>query len=326
MSLTVKSAHYLGALLIVLALNFFLPRFMPGDPLAYVTGDPSVDMPVVMADETREKLIAYYGLDSSVGQQLGHYVASLARGDLGWSISFNAPVSEVLVGHLKWTLLLVGTATVIYVALGVTLGAVSAWKRNSKTDTTLLVSLISLGSLPSFFLGMLLILVFSARLGILPMSGAETRWLEHPTVLGHALDIGRHLILPATALVLAHLSGVYLLTRNSVLNVLGENYILAARAKGLSERHVMFRHVLRNALLPVVTMVALSVGFMVMGAIFVEIVFAYPGMGRLLYEGTVARDYPLIQGAFLVMTALVIGANLGADMLYSRLDPRVRRQ
>jgi len=321
-----KSAQYLGAFLVVLALNFFLPRFMPGDPLAYITANPSADMPMEMSEEAREKLMTYYGLDMPLGEQFGEYLGNLARGDLGWSIHFNAPVSEVLLGHLKWTLLLVGTAAAIYVVLGVALGVLSGWKRNSKTDTTLLVSIISLGSLPSFFLGMLLILLFSAKLGILPMSGAETRWLDHSAVFGRPLDIGRHLILPATALVLTHLSGVYLLTRNSVLNVLGENYILAARAKGLSERDVMFRHVLRNAMLPVVTMVALTVGFLVMGAIFVETVFAYPGMGRLLYEGTVTRDYPLIQGAFLIVAVLVIGANLGAEMLYSRLDPRVRRQ
>lgn len=326
MSIPSKSAQYLGTFLIVLALNFFLPRFMPGDPLAYITADPSSDMPVAMSEEAREKLMAYYGLDRPMVEQFGEYLGNLVQGDLGWSIYYNAPVSDVLLGHLKWTLLLVGTAAAIYVALGIGLGVLSGWKRNSKTDTTLLVSLISLGSLPSFFLGMLLILLFSAKLGILPMSGAETRWLNHPAVFGRPLDIGRHLILPATALVLTHLSGVYLLTRNSVLNVLGENYILAARAKGLSEWDVMFRHVLRNALLPVVTMVALTFGFLVMGAIFVETVFAYPGMGRLLYEGSVIRDYPVIQGAFLVMAVLVIGANFGADMLYSRLDPRVRRQ
>jgi peptide/nickel transport system permease protein len=326
MNIASKSAQYLVALLIVLALNFFLPRFMPGDPLAYVTANPSADMPIVVSEEAREKLKAYYGLDRPMVEQFGEYLGNLAQGDLGWSIYFKAPVSDVLLGHLKWTLLLVGTAAAIYVALGIALGVLSGWKRNSKTDATLLVSIISLGSLPSFFLGMLLILLFSAKLGILPMSGCETRWLEHPTILGRALDIGRHLILPAAVLVLTHLSGVYLLTRNSVLNVLGENYILAARAKGLSERDVMFRHVLRNALLPVVTMVALTFGFLVMGAIFVETVFAYPGMGRLLYEGSVIRDYPVIQGAFLVMAVLVIGANFGADMLYGRLDPRVGKQ
>jgi peptide/nickel transport system permease protein len=326
MRVTVKAAQYLGALLIVLALNFFLPRLMPGDPLAYITADPSVDMPVVMAEETREKLLVYYGLDTPVVQQFGQYLVNLAQGDLGWSICFNAPVSEVLLGHLKWTLLLVGTATVIYVLLGITLGVVSAWKRNSKTDIGLLVSLLSLGAWPSFFLGMLLIIFFSAKLGVLPMSGAETPWVDHGGFLGRILDIGRHLVLPATVLVIAQLSGVYLLTRNSVLNVLGEDYVLAARAKGLSERAVMFRHVLRNALLPIVTMLALTLGFLLMGTIFVETVFAYPGMGRLFYEGTIARDYPLIQGAFLLTAILVIGANFGADMLYGRLDPRVQRQ
>jgi len=326
MNIASKSVQYLAAFSVVLALNFFLPRFMPGDPLAYITADPSADMPVVMSEEARQELENYYGLDRPLVEQFGDYLHNLVRGDLGWSIYFNAPVSDVLLSHLKWTLLLVGTSAAIYVALGVALGVVSGWRRNSRTDTTLLVSILSLGSWPPFFLGMLLIILFSAKLGILPMSGAETPWANHSGVLARPLDIGRHLVLPATALVLTHLAGVYLLTRNSVLGVLGENYILAARAKGISERDVMFRHVLRNALLPIVTMVALTLGFLVMGAIFVETVFAYPGMARLLYDATVIRDYPLIQGSLLLITVLVIAANLGADMLYSRLDPRVRSQ
>jgi len=326
MNIASKSVQYLAAFSVVLALNFFLPRFMPGDPLAYITGDPSADMPVVMSEEARQELENYYGLDRPLVEQFGGYLHNLVRGDLGWSIYFNAPVSDVLLGHLKWTLLLVGTSAAIYVALGVALGVVSGWRRNSKTDTTLLVSILSLGSWPPFFLGMLLIILFSGKLGILPMSGAETPWANHSGVLARPLDIGRHLVLPATALVLTHLAGVYLLTRNSVLGVLGENYILAARAKGISERDIMFRHVLRNALLPIITMVGLTLGFLVMGAIFVETVFAYPGMARLLYDATVIRDYPLIQGGLLLITVLVIAANLGADMLYSRLDPRVRRQ
>jgi peptide/nickel transport system permease protein len=326
MNIASKSTQYLVAFSVVLALNFFLPRFMPGDPLAYITADPSADMPVVVSEEARQELENYYGLDRPLVEQFGDYLHNLVRGDLGWSIYFNAPVSDVLLGHLKWTLLLVGTSAAIYVALGVALGVVSGWRRNSRTDTTLLVSILSLGSWPPFFLGMLLIILFSAKLGILPMSGAETPWANHSGVLARPLDIGRHLVLPATALVLTHLAGVYLLTRNSVLGVLGENYILAARAKGISERDVMFRHVLRNALLPIITMVALTLGFLVMGAIFVETVFAYPGMARLLYDATVIRDYPLIQGSLLLITVLVIAANFGADMLYSRLDPRVRSQ
>lgn len=325
MNVGLKVLQYAVVLMVVLTLNFFLPRFMPGDPLAYLTSDPSVDVPVVLTPEAREELLDYYGLDKPLSAQYRDYLGDVARGDLGWSIYYNDPVSSVLLGRLKWTLLLVGTAALIYVSLGMALGVVSAWKRNSKTDTGLLVSLLSLGSWPSFFLGMLLIIVFSAWLGILPMSGATSR-LSGYVGIGAAWDVLRHLILPATTLVLTHMAGVYLLMRNSMLNVLGADYILAARAKGLSERAIMFKHAMPNALLPMITMIALTVSFLIMGTIFVETVFAYPGMGRLIYDAATLRDYPLLQGAFLLLTLIVIVANLVADLVYVRFDPRVRRQ
>ncbi|HEY66031.1 MAG TPA: ABC transporter permease [Caldilineae bacterium] len=320
-----RVAQYLITVFIVLSLNFFLPRMMPGDPLSYLTGDPSTDMPVIMSEEVREKLLAYYGLDEPLTKQYRNYLVNLAHGDLGWSIYYNAPVSSVLLGSFKWTLLLMGIATVVYIALGILLGALSAWRRGTKTDFGLLISVFSFGSWPSFFLAMLLIVFLSVKLGAFPIGGAKSPMSSQASGWKRAADVLHHLFLPCLTLVLTHLSGVYLLVRNSMLGVLGEDYIRTAKAKGLREQDVLLRHALPNALLPIITMIAMRFGFLIMGTMFVEVVFAYPGMGTLIYEACITRDYPLLQGAFLLTMTFVTFFNLAADLLYARLDPRVRR-
>jgi len=320
-----KTAQYLITIIVLLSLNFFLPRMMPGDPLSYLLGDPSADAPMLLTEEMRANLLAYYGLDKPLAAQYWDYLSGLVRSDLGWSIYYNAPVGSVILGRLKWTFFLGGTAAVIYIALGIALGAISAWRRGSKTDIGLLISIFSLGSWPPFFLGMLLIIFFSVELGLFPIGGAQSAETARLGGLEQAKDVLRHWFLPCLTLVLTYLPGIYLLTRNSMLSVLGEDYIRTARSKGIAESLVLLRHALPNALLPIVTTVAMRFGFMIMGTMFVEVVFAYPGMGALIYEAGAARDYPLLQGAFLVTMASVLVLNLMADMLYGWLDPRVRR-
>jgi len=320
-----RVAQYVVTMFILVSLNFFLPRMMPGDPLAYLTGDPSADMPLLMTEEMRQTLLAYYDLDKPVGAQYVDYLSGLAHGDLGWSIYYNAPVAGVILRRLKWTLLLMGVATAIYVTVGILLGAMSAWHRGSKTDTALLIAIFSTGSWPPFFLAMLLIIFFSVKLGAFPIGGAQSPAAAQSGGWEQIADVLHHLFLPVFSLVLTHLSGVYFLMRNSMLGVQGEDYIRTARAKGLREGIVLLRHALPNALLPIVTMIAMRLGFMIMGTMFVEVVFAYPGMGTMVYEACVARDYPLLQGAFLLMMGLVLVFNMAADLLYGRLDPRVRR-
>jgi peptide/nickel transport system permease protein len=297
---------------------------MPGDPLSFLTGDPSMDMPIVLDEEARAKLLAYYGLDKPLLQQFADYMHNILHGDLGWSIYFNAPVSEILIGRLTWTLLLLGTATALYMTLGILLGAISAWNRGKKRDVGLLVSLLSIGSFPPFFLGMLLIILFGVNLQLFPIFGAQTPFMRYTSPLDEASDILYHLVLPVTTLVICYIGDVYLLMRNSMLNVIGEDYIVTARAKGLSEWYILRKHAMKNALLPITTMIALRVGFMISGMIFVETVFAYPGVGRLLFDAVTYRDYPLLQGAFLVITLVIIAANFVADMIYVRLDPRLQ--
>jgi peptide/nickel transport system permease protein len=320
-----KFLQYLVTILVLLTLNFFLPRMMPGDPLSYLLGDPGVDAPMLLTEEMRANLLEYYGLDKPLIVQYWDYLSGLARADLGWSIYYNAPVGAVILGRLKWTLLLGGTTALIYVALGMGLGAVSAWRRGSKADVGLLLTIFSLGSWPPFFLGMVLIVFCSYRWGLFPIGGAQSAEAARLGGLAQARDVAHHWVLPAVALVVTYLPGIYLITRNAMLSVLGEDYVQTARSKGILESLVLLRHALPNALLPIVTTVAMRFGFMIMGTMFVEVVFAYPGMGTLIYEAGAARDYPLLQGAFLVTMVFVLVLNLGADLLYGWLDPRVGR-
>jgi len=318
-----KLAYYLVIILIILSINFFLPRAMPGDPLAYVLGE-NPDMPIRMTEEEREMRLAEYGLDKPLPEQYLDYMVKLSKGDLGLSLYYNTPVMEVILVRLKWTLLLTGTSTIIYMLLGIFLGAESAWARGEKKDTGSLTAILTVSSFPSFFLGTLLVIFFAFKLGLFPLDGARTIGASYANPLEKTLDILHHLVLPAATLITAHIGGTYLLMRNSMLSVLGADYILSARAKGLSERYIRNRHAIKNALLPVVTMAALTIGFMITGTIFVEKVFAYPGIGLLLYDSVLCRDYPLVQGIFLFISIPVVIANFIADMAYIWLDPRVR--
>lgn len=318
-----KIAQFLLTVWFVLTLNFMLPRLMPGTPLADL--DSPQGSPIPLSQEARERILAYYGLDRPLPAQYWDYVQGLLRGDLGWSIYYHAPVSQVLAGRLRWTFGLVGVATLLYLGLGIVLGAVSAWHRGSALDRGLLLSTFTTGAFPAFFLAMVLIVIFGVRLKWLPLGGAQSvTHLQAPWPL-RAADMARHMVLPVLALLLTNLSDVYYLTRNSLGQVLGESYIMAARAKGLHERALLFRHALPNALLPVVTLATLRLGSIVMGTMLVEVTFAYPGIGFAIYEASIARDYPLLQGAFLVTMLSIMAVNLLADGLYGILDPRLRR-
>ncbi len=230
----------------------------------------------------------------------------------------------MILGSLKWTLLLTITSTIIYLALGIFIGAASAWVRGGKKDIGLLVSILTLSSIPSFFLGILFVIFFALKCGIFPTSGAYTIPALYSNPFEEITDILYHLILPAATLISSHIGGTYLLMRNSMLGVLGDDYILTARAKGISEQYILYKHALKNALLPIVTMSALTIGFMITSTIFVERVFAYPGIGLMLFNAVLYHDYPLLQGIFLFITIAVIGTNFIADMTYGLLDPRLR--
>jgi len=311
---------YIIAFLLILALNFLLPRMLPGDPLMAIYGNEAL---IAMTPELKAHLVERFALDQPLWQQFGAYLAALVQGDAGYSYYYNSPVLSVVLGRLPWTLLLVGTALILSTLLGIVLGIESGWRRGTRRDKSLLAGLMAVSGFPDFFLGILLLIGFGMTLGIFPLSGAITPYSGlsgAPLVL----DVLHHLFLPATALTLGYLGASYLLTRNTMITVLKNPYMLVARAKGLHDRKIRYRHAGRNALLPVITRTGIQLGRMVTGAIFVEIVFAYPGLGYLTYEALLARDYPILQGVLLIAAVSVLIANFLVDLSYPRLDPRIR--
>jgi peptide/nickel transport system permease protein len=315
-----RLAQYALVIWVALTLNFALPRLAPGDPLDYLFGQ-EVN---TLTEAQKQQVLRELRLDRPVMEQYVGYFTGILRGDLGRSVRYRMPVTDVLADRIRWTLALIIPALIIKAIIGTVLGALAAWRRGTTRDLGLLTTMLALDSMPAFWTGMILISVFAVQLGWLPSFGAMPLDTGgDPVTL--AFEIGRRLILPVTTITLATVGSVFLLARASMLTTLGEDYVMMAQAKGLPERTVILRHALRNALLPVYTSLTLSLGVLASGAVVVETVFSYPGLGRVVYEGVLARDYPLLQGAFLFVTLGVVAANLLADLTYPLLDPRVRR-
>ncbi|HUV74394.1 MAG TPA: ABC transporter permease [Anaerolineae bacterium] len=323
----------LATLVVVIGFNFFLFRILPGDPIKSIARSPR------LTREAREKLRVDFGLDKPVffdgerlrkGDVLGAfdtqftaYVRALLHGNLGISYRSRRDVAEVLAERVWRTVVLVAGAETLALLFGVVLGLVSAWRRGTRLEMTILLwALISWG-LPNFFLGIILLLL--AR-GHLPVGGMATPGLKPEHGLAYWADVGRHLILPTLTMAIVYTSSYVLIMRSSVVEVLSEDYILTAKAKGLNTFQILRDHALKNAMLPMVTMVALNLAYTVGGAIQVETVFSWPGIGRLMYDSVQLRDYPILQGTFLLLALSVIVANLLADLLYSVLDPRVKAE
>jgi peptide/nickel transport system permease protein len=308
-------------LVAIIVFNFFLFRvWSPGDPVSFLTRGQGANITL----EERQELIREYGLDRSTWGQFTEYMRDTFTGKLGASSFYQGePVLSVFLRFLPPTLLLVGVSTLFSMIIGIWMGIRSGWRRGSAFDRASMISSLVLYSMPEFWLGMVLLVLFATTLGWFPQGGFQSTQAGI-TGLDKVVDILNHMFLPMITLTLAYLGEYYLLMRSSLLDVLGEEYITAARAKGIRESHVLWRHAVRNALLPTVTLLALSFGFVIGGAITVELVFSYPGLGLLTFEALEAQDYALLQGMFLFFSAAVIVANLFADILYSYLDPRVR--
>lgn len=313
---------YLFTFWVVLTLNFLIPRLMPGDPLLALLDPNSADF--VYDEATRQQLAAYYGLDKPLGEQYLSYLGHLLRGNLGDSIFLKKPVAELIRVHLPWTLLLMIPGLLLASLISLLLGAHAGWVRGSWLDRGLLVTFLGLWNMPVFFLGLLLLLLFGVYWQIFPIAGAVTRFREYPSFSAWMGDVAYHLVLPFTALTLNMIGGRFLLMRNTMISVLGQEYMVVARAKGLPERALKYRHGMRNAILPFFTLFSTQMGLAVTGSVFIETLFAYPGMGRMMFEAVGNRDYPLLEGAFLIISLAVLLANLAADLLYVRLDPRVQ--
>lgn len=314
-----KVFQYSLVLLITLVINFSLPRLMPGSPLELLAGE---DVGRLTSEE-REEIMGRHGLDQPILGQFVIYLGQLKEGDLGYSYRQNRPVSEIIWERLPWTLLLTGSALILSSLVGVVFGTLAAWRRGRFSDVGPLSLFIFLDSMPSFWLGMIMVALFGARLRWFPIFGARTPFADY-TGWAAVTDILHHLALPLLTLTLVTIAGLFLIIRYATLETLGEQYITVARAKGLAERIIIFRHVLRNAMLPAITVFMLSLGYVVSGTTVIETVFAWPGLGRLMFEAVMQRDYPVLQASFMVVTVCVIAANLVADLLYPLVDPRVR--
>ena len=303
-------------LLGVLVVNFVLIHLAPGDPIYLLAGDGG-DASYFAA------MRAKYGLDQSLTTQLALYLRGTAQGEFGYSFAYGRPVVEVIAARLPPTLLLMGVSLALSTLIGIWLGVVSARKARSAVDRTISVLTLVGYGMPAFWLGQLLVLLFAVRLGWFPVQGMEDARQDYQG-LARAGDIARHLVLPVATLSLLHLALITRLTRTGLHDELAKDYARTAHAKGLPPAQVANHHALRNALLPVVTVVGNDIGTLFTGAVLTEIIFAWPGLGRLLYDATLNRDYPLLMGIFLLVGTSVIVANIVTDVAYTFLDPRVK--
>jgi peptide/nickel transport system permease protein len=307
-------------LFLAITLNFFLPRLMPGDPIALIAGISVVQLGEERINALREQ----YGLTKPLHQQYAIYLGNLVRGDLGESYRYSGgrSVTDILMERFGWTFLLVTSSLTIATIGGVLLGAWSAWQHGTLRDLGLLGLFFLLRSIPAFWLAMILIPVVAIQWQLLPVGDSYS--FPRPSGIEGVVDVVRHAILPVTVLTLAYIPTVFAITRSAMLGEVGIDYIRTARAKGLSEKVILFRHALANAILPVVTVVALDIGQLLGGVLLIETVFNYRGLGGMMFEAVKSRDYPLLQGGFLLFTVGVLTINLLTDWLYTRLDPRIR--
>jgi peptide/nickel transport system permease protein len=312
-----RLAHAVPTVLAIVVLNFLLLQLAPGDAAEVLAGEAGSATPEYMA-----QLRKSFGLDQAMWMQLLLFVKQVVTFDLGYSFRHGMPVSELMLARLGPTLLLMGTVLALSVGVGVLLGSLAARHLNRWQDNLISSLTVLAYATPVFWAGLMLIVVFSIKLGWFPTSGMQ-KVAAFYEGFDRVKDIAHHLVLPAVTLTLFYLALYTRLMRASVLEQVTMDYVVTARAKGLTERQIIRRHVLRNAMLPVVTMAGVQVGAILGGAVVVETVFAWPGLGLLAYESLFARDLNLLLGIFFISSCLVVAVNLLVDLAYSALDPRI---
>ncbi|MDE0496126.1 MAG: ABC transporter permease [Acidimicrobiaceae bacterium] len=317
-SIAARIAQALGLILAVMCLNFLLIHITPGDPATVIVGESGAGDP-----ELLEEIRTQYGLDRPVIVQLLSYVGRVATGDLGDSYFFNRSVTSLIAERLWPTVLLVGTALAFAVAAGTMVGVATARRPESPLSHGATVLALVGFSMPVFWTGIMLVILFASTWELLPIQGwHDVNYGEG--ILANVLDVAEHLVLPALTLGLIYLAQYSRLSRASMLEVLESDYVRTARAKGLGERRVVYKHALRNAVIPVVTVIGLQFGALLSGALLVETVFNWPGLGRLAFDSILRRDTSVLLGVLLVSSVMVIVANLLTDLLYTIIDPRIR--
>lgn len=306
-----KVVRYLSAVILIASLNFAIPRAMPGDPMTNLLGED-----VILTESSVAEIRENMGLDLPLHIQFIRYWREILSLDLGYSYHLHSPVLAAIIPRMKWTVMLSIPPMVLGAVLGTYLGALAGWRRAGHRVQTG-IALMAYAT-PPYFLSMIALYALSFRLGLFPLKGFYST--------GSPSDIAHHLLLPSLVMTVFSSTRNYMVMRGSVLQERRSLYAAYARAKGLYGDEILFRHIFRNALLPIVTLLAMDFGFILSGTLFIEIVFSMNGMGRLIYDAILSRDYPVLQGSFLVITLMVISANLLADLIYSLLDPRVRWQ
>jgi peptide/nickel transport system permease protein len=307
-----KTIRTLLTLLVILVLNFIIPRAMPGDPMIFLLGEDAVVDPQTVIELKKE-----LGLDKPIYVQFFKYFLEILHLDLGYSYHLRKKVSGIILTRLPWTLILLLSSIIIGSLLGIYSGALAGWK-NRKPSSRIFTQLnILFFSIPPFFMAILIMTLFAVKLNLFPIKGFYQN--------GSLIDIIQHHILPVSVLTLISFSRNFIITRGCVLQEKNKPYVIYGKAKGISGKRLLFKHVLKNAILPVISLLALDFGFLFSGALFVEIVFSLNGMGTLIYDAITSRDYPLIQGIFVIITLMVVSANLMADWIHQFLDPRIRK-
>lgn len=313
-----RALHYLIILAAVIVMNFFLPRLLPGSPLRSLVGENPGDM---TAAEKMGILEAYH-LNDPLIVQFGYYIKDLFTLDWGNSYAKRQPIAQLIASRVGWTVLLAGSSMVFSTLIGTALGALSAFRRRRRRDMPLILTTTVISSIPPFWIAIILLAVFGVRLKWFPIYGAYSMW-ESYTGLARAADILKHLILPLVTMVAASLMSFFTTSRYAALRILEEDYVKMARMRGISKTRVALGYVMRNTLIPVFTLFMMDIGYLLSGSVIIETVFSYPGLGTLMKEAVMARDYPLMQYTFLLSAVLVIAALFLADILYRRIDPRM---
>jgi len=314
-----RTASRLITFAVVISLLFFLARSAGADPFErYLSEDPRIPL------EQIERLRARFGLDKPLHMQYFDFLWNTLNGEFGYSLYYKRPVFDVVMERLPYTLFLMGISVVLSTIVSFVIGVYFAYKRGTKVDTWGTNICMFVRSTPHFWLGMILLIVFAYYIPIFPLFGALTPGVQHENSFEFLKDLLFHYTLPLTTLLLRQIGMYVLYMRNSTVEVLGEDYMVTAKAKGVPKMSIMFKHAARNAMLPMVTVTAMRFGFMVNGAILTETVFSLPGTGRLIYQSIMNDDFFLLQGAFFIISITVLVANLVADLLCAWLDPRIK--
>ncbi|NSD66456.1 ABC transporter permease [Dorea longicatena] len=302
--------------LVVVALNFFIIKLAPGDPVNIMAGFDNPN------EEFKMAVRAKYNLDKPLITQFFTYIYRLVQGDLGESYYSSRPVTELLAERMGASLLLSGTSAVLAFIIGTVLGLTAGKKEDSMQDKVLSAGTYVANAMPSFWLGLMLIFVFASRLGWLPTQGMYSL-RENYTGIARYIDLGKHLILPVTTLVLVQIPGYFRITRSSVIQVMADDYITTFRVTGMSEKKIYMKYVLKNAILPVVTLFGINVAYIVAGSTLVETVFSWQGIGILMYTAIAKRDYNVLMGTYLIIAVSVAFFMILVDVIYAKLDPRI---